>query len=111
MELQADLGDRAGAVRTYHHCASVLERELGVAPDPATRKVFQRLTAPPGPAARSPATTSPATTSPGAGRPGLAAAPLVGRSAELSALQDVWQAAAAGRPRRRPVRRGPGGGE
>jgi len=97
MELQADLGDRAGAVSTYHHCASVLERELGVAPDPATRKVFQRLTAPPGPAARSPATTSPATTSPGAGRPGLAAAPLVGRSAELSALQDVWQAAAAGR--------------
>ena len=24
MELQADLGDRAGAVSTYHHCASVL---------------------------------------------------------------------------------------
>ena len=33
MELQADLGDRAGAVSTYHHCASVLERELGVIPD------------------------------------------------------------------------------
>src|ERR1700759_4578896 len=92
MELQADLGDRAGAVSTYHHCASVLERELGVAPDPATRKVFQRLTAPPGPAARSPAPTSPATTS-----PGWAGAPLVGRAAELSALQDWWQAAGAGR--------------
>ena len=46
MGLQADLGDRAGAVSTYHHCASVLERELGVAPDPATRKVFQRLVRP-----------------------------------------------------------------
>ncbi len=34
MRLQADLGDRAGAVSTYHHCASVLERELGVAARP-----------------------------------------------------------------------------
>ena len=45
MQLQADLGDRAGAVSTYHHCASVLERELGVVPDTATRKAFQRLMA------------------------------------------------------------------
>jgi len=45
MLLQADLGDRAGAVSTYHHCASVLERELGVVPDPATRQTFQRLMA------------------------------------------------------------------
>jgi len=92
MGLQADMGDRAGAVSTYHHCASVLERELGVAPDPATRKAFQRLMAQGRPAARSPADASPR-----ADRPGLAAAPLVGRSAELSALQEVWRAAAAGR--------------
>ena len=45
MLLQADLGDRAGAVSTYHHCASVLERELGVVPDPATRQALQRLIA------------------------------------------------------------------
>jgi DNA-binding SARP family transcriptional activator len=43
MLLHADLGDRAGAVSTYHHCASVLERELGVIPDPATQQIFQRL--------------------------------------------------------------------
>jgi DNA-binding SARP family transcriptional activator/tetratricopeptide (TPR) repeat protein len=92
MELQADLGDRAGAISTYHHCASVLERELGVGPDLATRQVFQRLTAQAGPAARRPAAASPA-----GGRPGLAAAPLVGRSAELGVLDGVWQAAAAGR--------------
>ncbi len=91
MELQADLGDRAGAVSTYHHCASVLERELGVAPDPATRKVFHRLMAKTHPAARSPAAANPR-----AGRPVLAAAPLVGRSAEFSVLQGVWQAALAG---------------
>ena len=38
MLLQADLGDLAGAVSTYHHCASVLERELGVIPGPVTRQ-------------------------------------------------------------------------
>ena len=91
MELQADLGDRAGAVSTYHHCASVLERELGVTPDPATRKVFQRLMAQAHPAAQSPAAVSPR-----AGRPGLAAAPLVGRSAELGVLQGAWRTALAG---------------
>ena len=70
MELQADLGDRAGAVSTYHHCASVLERELGVAPDPATRKAFQRLMAQARPAAQSPAAASP-----GPGRPGTGGGP------------------------------------
>ena len=91
MELQADLGDRSGAVSTYHHCASVLERELGVAPDPATRKVFQRLMAHADPAAQPPADAHP-----GLGRPGLAAAQLFGRSAELAVLQDAWRAAEAG---------------
>ena len=92
MELQADLGDRAGAVSTYHHCASVLERELGVVPDVATRKMFQRLMAHARPAEKSPSVTEPAV-----GRPGLAAAQLVGRSAELHVLQDVWRTAVAGR--------------
>ena len=45
MQRQADLGDRAGAVSTYHQCASVLERELGVVPDPATQQAFQHLMA------------------------------------------------------------------
>lgn len=35
IELQGEQGDRAGAVSTYHHCASVLERELGVDLEPA----------------------------------------------------------------------------
>jgi DNA-binding SARP family transcriptional activator/tetratricopeptide (TPR) repeat protein len=89
MELQADLGDRSGAISTYHHCASVLERELGVAPDPTTRKAFQRLVAHARPAA-GPLAADP-------GRPGPPAAQLFGRSAELRVLQDVWRAAVAGR--------------
>ena len=43
MAVQADFGDRAGAVSTYHRCASVLERELGVVPDEATRATLQRV--------------------------------------------------------------------
>jgi DNA-binding SARP family transcriptional activator/tetratricopeptide (TPR) repeat protein len=95
MRLQADLGDRAGALSTYHHCASVLERELGVTPDRTTRKTFERLMAraesvPPGrPAA---AGSLPAA------RSGRAAAQLVGRSRELGQLTDLWRAASAGRP-------------
>jgi DNA-binding SARP family transcriptional activator len=93
MLLQADLGDRAGAVSTYHHCASVLERELGVQPGPATRQAFQRLMADGEPSgARRPERQA------AAARSGRAAAQLVGRSRELAALQDAWRAAAAGRP-------------
>ena len=106
MQLQADLGDRAGAVSTYHHCASVLERELGVAPDPATQQAFQRLMADAGPAGARPPAAEPA-----ARRPGLAAAPLVGRARELGLLQDMWQAAVAGRPGLALVRGGAGVGK
>ena len=106
MELQADLGDRSGAVSTYHHCASVLERELGVAPDPSTRAVFQRLMAHARPAVRRP----PAASS-GTGRSGPAAAQLFGRSAELSVLRDAWRAAEAGRRGLVLVRGGAGVGK
>ena len=93
MLLQADLGDRAGAVSTYHHCASVLERELGVVPDPATRQALQRLIS-----HLDPAGTRPPATGPAVGRSGFAAAQLVGRSAELGLLQELWRTAAAGHP-------------
>jgi DNA-binding SARP family transcriptional activator/tetratricopeptide (TPR) repeat protein len=93
MTLQADLGDRAGAVSTYHHCASVLERELGVVPGRATRQAFQRLIAD-GTAADTPQPEGP----PSSVRSGRPAAQLVGRSAELRVLQDAWRAAVAGQP-------------
>ncbi|MFR9804559.1 ATP-binding protein [Pseudonocardia sp. RS010] len=92
MELQAGSGDRAGAVTTYHHCASILERELGVAPDPATRATLNRVLArdAPGPA--------PATAGPGPARTARSGARLVGRARELALLQERWRRAAAGRP-------------
>ncbi|MGW3961176.1 ATP-binding protein [Amycolatopsis sp. NPDC005003] len=80
MGLQAEAGDRAGAVSTYHRCASVLERELGVVPAEPTRAALRRLLARPDP------------------EPRRAAAPgLVGRAAELARLGELWRTAAAGR--------------
>jgi DNA-binding SARP family transcriptional activator len=106
MQLQADLGDRSGAISTYHHCASVLERELGVAPDPSTRSAFQRLMAHARPAVRRPAVANS-----GTGRSGPATARLFGRAAELSVLQELWRAAEAGRPGLVVVRGGAGVGK
>jgi DNA-binding SARP family transcriptional activator len=106
MQLQADLGDRAGAVSTYHRCASVLERELGVIPDPETQRAFQRLMSRVRPASvRQPAAKS------AVGRSGFAAAALVGRSDELGLLRDLWRTAAAGGPALALVRGGAGVGK
>jgi DNA-binding SARP family transcriptional activator/tetratricopeptide (TPR) repeat protein len=107
MRLQADLGDRAGAVSTYHHCASVLEHELAITPDGATRQAFERLMARSGsvPAGARPEIR------PAIGRPGIGAARLVGRSREFAVLQDLWRRAVAGQPGLAVVRGGPGAGK
>ena len=90
MQLQADLGDRAGAVSTYHHCASVLERELAITPDPATRQAFERLMARSGP---DPAGAALSQIGPAIARSGVAAAPMVGRFREFSVLEELWRGA------------------
>jgi DNA-binding SARP family transcriptional activator len=43
MRLHAASGDRAGALRVYHTCAAVLERELAVEPSAATRTAYEQL--------------------------------------------------------------------
>lgn len=108
IELQGDLGDRAGAVNTYHHCASVLERELGIEPAPATRAALNRLLAVAGPATAPPPTP---TAAPASARSGMAVAPLVGRSLELEALGSRCDQAATGRPSLVLVRGDPGVGK
>jgi DNA-binding SARP family transcriptional activator len=35
--------DRASALRVYHTCVTTLQRELGVAPDPATQEAYRQL--------------------------------------------------------------------
>ncbi len=107
MRLQADLGDRAGALSTYHHCASVLERELGVVPDAPTQDLLARLMS----SAERAEVRPPAQKPTSAARPGAASAQLVGRSRELGLLRERWQAAAAGRPGLVVVRGGAGVGK
>ncbi len=43
MELEADAGDRAGAIGTFHKCAEILEHELQVRPSEATEILAERL--------------------------------------------------------------------
>jgi DNA-binding SARP family transcriptional activator len=84
MRLHALTGDRTGAVRVYHACATALQRELGTAPSQETREAYERLLA--------------VVHARPAAQP-LAAPPLVGRHAEWDRLQAAWRTAAAGQPR------------
>ncbi|MPY81207.1 MAG: AAA family ATPase [Actinophytocola sp.] len=75
-------GDRARAIRTYHVCASVLERELGVRPSADTREAYAAVL-PAEPAARDRA-DEPA---------------LVGRAEERRTLARAWRATEHGQAR------------
>ncbi len=81
IRLYALSGDRAAALRAYHACATILQRELDVEPGPATREVYERLLS------LEPATAPP----PGVKLP--ATFPLIGRQAEWARLQAAWQSA------------------
>jgi DNA-binding SARP family transcriptional activator len=77
-------GDRASALHAFHACAAMLERELGVAPDAATRRAYHE--------ALGTEDTSLDQSASAGGRT------LVGRDTEWSALLDAWQEAMSGRP-------------
>jgi DNA-binding SARP family transcriptional activator len=84
MRLHGARGDRARAIRAYHACAAVLERELRVEPSAATRRAYEALL--PSPAVPA------AEAQPGRlGRP-----PLVGRAAQRARLTELWRAAEGG---------------
>jgi DNA-binding SARP family transcriptional activator/tetratricopeptide (TPR) repeat protein len=82
MTLQADAGDRAAALTTFHRCSSMLERELGVPPDDATLRLYESLLPSPQ-ISVSGKTVRPLTSS---GR-----IPLVGRENELATLHNKWE--------------------
>jgi DNA-binding SARP family transcriptional activator len=82
MRLHDARGDRARALRVYHACAAVLERELGVTPAPATRDAYEALlpsAAPSGGGTRA--------------KPPV----LIGRSAERRRLSELWRESESGR--------------
>ncbi len=43
MQLYDKLGRRSAALRQYQFCADLLQRELGVAPEPETRRLYETL--------------------------------------------------------------------
>ena len=92
--LQVQAGDRAGAVSTYHHCASVLERELGIQPHPTTRAALDTAVA--APVHRRSATPAP---------------DFVGRRAEFARLEEIVAAASTGAAAMVLVRGEPGVGK
>lgn len=81
ISLHALNDDRAAALRAYHTCASILQRELGVEPGAATRQVYERLL--------DIESAAPALT---------ATFPLVGRDQEWAQLLASWRKASAGHP-------------
>ena len=89
MRLYAVRGDRASALRTFHTCATILERELGTAPSEATREMYERLM------------QTDASSSKRGARPSalVTAASLVGREREWAQLLLVWRTSIGGSPR------------
>src|SRR6185295_6699278 len=103
MRLYARHGRRASALRQYQVCVEVLQRELGVEPEPETRRVYQDIlqqssmrSVLPDPRIGSPAR-------PGPGRrptrrdASSVAPPLVGRRPETARLHEAVHGAAEGR--------------
>jgi DNA-binding SARP family transcriptional activator len=91
MELQADAGDRAGAISTFHKCAEILDRELEVKPSRPTEILVERLLSPDGPdiaGSRSHARARFAQWT-----------RLVGRDQAFDQITECWRNVVEGRPR------------
>jgi DNA-binding SARP family transcriptional activator len=86
MRLHALNDDRVSALRVYHACASMFERELAVQPSLATRQAYEALLSlDAGPTPPLAAASMP-----------VAAAPLVGRRQEWNLLQSTWRVTSSG---------------
>jgi DNA-binding SARP family transcriptional activator len=101
MEAHLASSDRAAALRAYHRCVEVLERELEVTPGEELESLYRELR------------------SGGAGRestreengPPVAESPFVGRDLELRQLADAWEVARNGGAHLMLVRGEPGVGK
>lgn len=91
MSLHALNQDRAGALRVYHACAAVLERELGIEPDAATRQAYERILGQevgPSDVVAPPSAMQPARTF---ADPSSDAVPLIGRHQEWAQAMTAWR--------------------
>jgi DNA-binding SARP family transcriptional activator len=87
MEVHAEAGDRARAVRLYHECTAVLARELGVTPDATTVALYEAIV---GQAAEASGAQAPAW------EPPMERSPLVGRERDMERLRAAWHMSAGG---------------
>ena len=93
MELQAEAGDRAGAMSTFHKCAEILDHELQVKPSQATETLAERLLS-------SDDLGIAGARTPRHARTQLARrARLVGRDREFEQVLEFWNSVVEGRPR------------
>lgn len=88
MRLYASSGDRASALRTYHTCVSILQRELAIEPSSQTQEAYQRLVQKD--VAMMPSTVQAHTL--------VSITPIVNRQSEWAHIQDIWQRVLDGRP-------------
>ena len=90
--LLAQAGDRAAAIGQYRELVALFDRELGVAPLRETTELYDAIREGSGEAvARVPPRPSPLAVSPPTSAAGLV--PLIGRAAELGAIETGWRAA------------------
>jgi DNA-binding SARP family transcriptional activator/tetratricopeptide (TPR) repeat protein len=85
MQLYAQKGDRAAALHVYQECTALLQRELNVAPGPATRQLYESLLSNKGNSLQI--------------VPLAGTFPLIGRAEEWAHLRETWQRVAQGNPR------------
>jgi predicted ATPase/DNA-binding SARP family transcriptional activator len=98
MRLLALHGDRAGALRVYHTCATTLQRQLGIAPSAETLDVYERLLHRDD-AGREAGTANAADGRTAAHEGPLSATPsLIGRRREWEQLLDAWRLVCAQGP-------------
>ncbi|MGH2783540.1 MAG: BTAD domain-containing putative transcriptional regulator, partial [Thermoleophilaceae bacterium] len=85
MRLHEAAGDRAAAVRAFHECATVLRRELGIAPGTSTLRLHEAI-------------VRAGDSAPAANvGPPMAPPTIVGRQREWAELRRHWQEALGGR--------------
>ncbi len=93
MALEVASGDRAGALTTYHRCASMLEEQLGVPPSSETDELMRSLLTTPVDRIADTSVDGPAEPTVRTVRTDV-----VGRQADLGSLLQSWHQARAGSP-------------
>lgn len=100
MEVLLGMGNRAGALSTYHDCARILADELGVDPGVPMQRLYERVlfadvleeTAVASPDPRAPSATATLA------QVAVNRSRLIGREQEMTWLRQSWTAARAGAP-------------